>query len=94
MPAAKKPEDHKAKSESFVWTAPDGSEVTFKPFGKLPIGVFRALRGAEEIEAIFIMLDAAVKEKDREILDAQPFDELEGIIDDWQKSSGVTPGES
>lgn len=93
MPA-KKPQDHQKAVEPFIWTAPDGSEVEFKPFGKLPIGVFRALRGAEEIEAIFIMLDAAVKERDRPVLDEQPFDELEAIIDAWQKASGVTPGES
>lgn len=93
MPA-KKPQDHKKAVEPFVWESPSGETVTFKPFLRLPIRVFRAIRELSELDAMFTMIDEAVSKADRAVLDEQPVEDLEGIVEAWQKASGVTPGES
>lgn len=92
MPA--EPQDHKAAIEPFVWKAADGSDVTFKPFTKLPIKTFRDLREAGEVDAMFILIDAATDPESRAVLDEQPLDVLNGIIEDWQRASGVVLPES
>lgn len=94
MPA-KKPQDHKAPVEPFVWTAPDGRTVSFLPFTKMPLKLFRQVRDMDELEGTFAFLDFAVKKKaDREVLDEQALDDVLQAIEQWQGAGDVAPGES
>lgn len=95
MPAApKQPQDHKPKADApFVWTAPDGRKVRFKPYNRLPFSLFRYAREASELESTFAFLDYAVSEKDRAVLDDCSIDEVNEAIEAWQKAAGVSAGE-
>lgn len=95
MPAAKKqPEDHKPPADKpFIWTAPDGRKVAFKPYNRLPFSLFRKARNLPELESIFVFIEYAVSEKDQTVLDDCAIDEINDAIADWQAAAGVTPGE-
>jgi hypothetical protein len=97
MPEPKQPQDHKPKaSEPFVWTAPDGRTVKFKPYNRLPFDLFRQARNMSELESIFLFVEYAVSKKDQEVLyDASvvTIEDVNQAIADWQAAAGVTPGE-
>lgn len=90
----KQPEDHKAKIEPFVWTAPDGREVTLTPFNKLPFGLFRKSRNASDEERTYMLLEAATDDAGLAVIDALPMDEVDEVFNGWAKSSGVELPES
>lgn len=95
MPTApKQPQDHKDKAdEPFVWTAPDGRKVKFKPYNRLPFSLFRQARQVPELESIFLFVDYAVPERDRQVLDDCTIDDINNAIAAWQNAAGVTAGE-
>jgi len=92
-PAIAEPEDRKPPVEDFTWTAPDGRTVTFKPFGRLPVGVFRKVGQLDDMNATFALLEAGTDEAGLAVLDEQPIGELEDIISDWTAASGVNTPE-
>lgn len=88
MPA-KKPEDHKKKTEPFVWTAPDGRTVTLKTFSKLPFGLFRNSRNASDEERTYLMLEYATDADGLAVIDEQDADLIDDLFDQWAEASGV-----
>jgi hypothetical protein len=88
------PQDHKAKAEPYIWTAPDGRTITLSPFNSLPAGVFRKARSLSEMEMTFVVLEAATDEAGLEVLDEQPLESLEDIFTGWAAAGGVTLPES
>lgn len=96
MSEIKQPTDHKQPAdEPYEWKAPDGRIVTFKPFGKLPVGVFRKARAeGNEMEQTFQLLEAGTDAAGLEVLDDLPISELDQVFEGWAAASGVEPGES
>lgn len=93
MPA-KKPQDHKKKSEPFVWESPDGESVTLTPFNKLPFGLFRKSRNVTDEERTYMLIEAATDEAGLAVVDKQPMDEVDGLFEAWAQASGVELPES
>lgn len=90
----KQPQDHKPPAETpFVWTAPDGRKVKFKPYNRLPFSLFRNARTVSELESIFAFIEYAVPEKDQKVLDDCTIEEINDAIAAWQADAGVSPGE-
>lgn len=87
MSEVKKPEDHKAKSEPYVWTSPDGREVTLKAFDRLPAGIFRKAKNMDEMEATFALIEAATDEAGLEVVDELPIGDLDQLFDAWSDAS-------
>lgn len=90
----RQPEDHKGKSEPYVWTAPDGRTVTLKAFDRIPAGVFRKARTGDELEQTFSIIEAATDEAGLEVVDDLPVGDLDQLFNAWSKATGVDAGES
>lgn len=91
----KQPEDHKSKADdAFVWTAPDGRQVTLKQFRKLPFGLFRKSRDKSDEERTYMLIEAATDEAGLAVVDELAMDQVDGLFEDWAKSSGVELPES
>jgi hypothetical protein len=94
MPEVKQPQDHQPKADApFVWTAPDGRKVKFKPYNRLPFSLFRNARNVSELESIFAFIEYAVTEKDQKVLDDCTIEQINDAIAAWQGAAGVSPGE-
>jgi hypothetical protein len=94
MPEVKQPQDHKQPAETpFVWTAPDGRKVKFKPYNRLPFSLFRQARELSELESIFAFIEYAVDAKGQEVLDGCTIEQINDAIAAWQGAAGVSPGE-
>lgn len=94
MSEIKKPEDHKAPSEPFTWTAPNGGEVVLQPFDRIPAGVFRKARSGDELEQTFSLIEAATDADGLAVVDDLPIGDLEDLFAAWSAASGVGAGES
>lgn len=97
MPA--QPQDHKAKkvvddSPTFEWTAPGGAKVTLTKFENLPAGVFRKVRGLDDMDATFTLVEAGTNADGLEVIDALPLHQLNALFDAWSAGSGVALPES
>lgn len=90
----KQPEDHKKKSEPFVWESPDGDKVTLTQFNKLPFGLFRQSRNVSDEERTYMLIEAATNKAGLAIIDKQPMDEIDVIFGEWATASGVELPES
>lgn len=74
-------------TENFVYLVGERS-VTLRPFDRLPAGVFRKSRNANEMEQMFAVVEAGVlDEKDLEVVDEMPVVELGEMFDAWAKHS-------
>ena len=89
MSEVKKPKDHQLSVEPFVWTSPDGREVTLKAFSRLPAGVFRKAKSMSEIESTFALIEAATDEAGLEVIDELPIGDLDQLFEVWSDASGV-----
>ena len=88
------PQDHKAKVEPYIWTAPDGRKVTLQPFDRIPAGVFRKARSGDELEQTFSLIEAATDEAGLEVVDDLPVGDLDQLFTAWSEAAGVDSGES
>lgn len=89
MAEIKQPEDRKPKSEPFVWTSPDGRTVTLQPFDRVPAGVFRKMRGLDEMQLTFGLLEAATDDEGLSVVDDLPLGDLDQLFDAWTQAAGV-----
>lgn len=85
----KQPQDHKKKTEPFIWEAPNGGEVTLTPFNRLPFGLFRKSRNLSDEERTYMMLEAATDADGLAIIDELPMADIDGLFEAWANASGV-----
>ena len=73
----------------------DGVEhkLKFKPFAQIPAGILRKNRKDEE-EASWQIIEWGLSEKDLEIFDQVPTEQMEAMFRAWEKSAEITAGES
>jgi hypothetical protein len=73
----------------YTHTFADGSTVDLVPFDRLPSGVFRKARQANEMEMTFMLIEAATDEAGLAIIDAQPLPSLQSLFADWSTAAGA-----
>lgn len=69
------------------------TELVFKPFAQVPVGVIRKNRKNPE-EGMWVLFEWALSEDDLEALDDLPIAQLEDVFNAWQAADKVTAGES
>jgi hypothetical protein len=87
------PRDHQTKAEPYTWTAPDGRKVVLKPFKRLPAGVFRKMRDADEMAQTFALLEAGTDAAGLAIVDSLAIEDVNDLFEKWAEASGASPGE-
>lgn len=82
-------------TEKFHYTV-GKKKITLPKFGNLPFGVIRKLRKEDDTEQVFLLFELILKDdpETMEIIDDMGQEELLAMMEEWQKESGVTPGES
>ncbi|MCA1841343.1 MAG: hypothetical protein LC723_13645 [Actinobacteria bacterium] len=84
----------------YVVTDAEGNETTEKhrirlpKFGQLPFGLIRKFRKESAGEQFFSLLESLLTDADFEKVDLSPQDEMNKMIEAWQKDSNITAGES
>lgn len=63
-------------------------------FDQIPFGTIRKLRKLPTTEQFFALLEKVIPEDAMELLDETPQKEVNRILTEWQKDSGVELGES
>lgn len=72
----------------------NGKNIELPRFDKLPFGVMRKMRKADEDEQAFLLFETAASEEALEVIDTMDIDDIDGLLEAWQKAAGVTTGES
>lgn len=72
----------------------NGENIELPRFDKLPFGVMRKMRKADETEQAFLLFESAASEESLEVIDTMGVDEIGELLEAWQKDAGVTTGES
>lgn len=72
----------------------NGETIELPRFDKLPFGVMRKMRKADEDEQAFILFESAASYEDLGVIDTMDVDEIGDLLEAWQKDAGVTTGES
>ncbi len=62
--------------------------IALKPFDQLPAGILRKNRN-NDAEGMWAMLEWALTEKDLETFDLLPANQLEEVLEKWQKDAEV-----
>lgn len=88
------PEDHKSAT-SFTYRFADGRSVTLPKFSDvMTFGRARKMRGLEESEQMFTLMEEICTEDVLSVLDAMNLDETSAFFTAWQEDSGASVGES
>lgn len=69
-------------------------KLTLTKFKHVPVGVIRKLRGQNEAEQIFGIIEAVADAKALAVIDEMTTEDLQALIAAWQADSKVTLGES
>lgn len=72
------------------------TKIELPLMGNLPLGIARKTRHADTSEQLFVTFETLFEEGSREMdaLDSLEPDEMNELMSEWMKASGVTLGES
>lgn len=72
------------------------TKIALPLIGNLPLGIARKTRHADAAEQLFVTFETLFAEGSKELdaLDTLDGDQMNELMEAWQKASGVTLGES
>jgi hypothetical protein len=80
--------------ERFHYTTTEGDELTVPYMRNLPVGTFRKLRHLSEMDGTFALLEDILDDDGMAAVDRMTLAEFEDFTSQWQRESGIAPGES
>lgn len=81
-------------TELFHHTTASGVELTLPRFTNVPAGVIRRLRGSNDLDFMFGVIEASADEATLAAIDEMTMDEVVAMAKAWRDGAGVTTGES